>query len=93
MFKTLKFDYANVLNKYWNFVYINTLNIEQWVDHNIIYHAHYKENRVNIKWVFEKPLKTKEKLMENIDIDKLTPKILVLVSCMIHPTYNTSISG
>lgn len=32
--------------------------------------------------------------MENIDIDKLTPKkILVLVSCMIHPTYNTSISG
>lgn len=31
--------------------------------------------------------------MENIDIDKLTPKILVSVSCMIHPTYNTSISG
>ena len=31
--------------------------------------------------------------MENIDIDKLTPKILVLVFCMIHPTYNTSISG
>ena len=29
MFKTLKFDYANVLNKYRNFVYINTLNIEQ----------------------------------------------------------------